>query len=351
MESFPSSRTINSTHQQFEEDQFLRVIDELTVALPEAIALRLLKCGGMLGIGLAPEEEPTLEQEYFKLRAAIYGAKDKPGIVQFLPDIQKDCHSVLLSRQVLCAANKARKPDTAGLIRALTIPGNVSPYETLYSVYDTAVESSYNTYENRLVKAYVQAVYSRLSRLHARLETSPFAFTHEMEGLFNAFRLARSRASFLNGVKTPFITLSHITMVLLKKPAYRAVLDGYLELLKQFLVRLEEPLLVHALTEFPSLYQLWGTLKVISATLQVCGQLGFRCNGHPLLKRDEAGLFVKVVADGQPAVELTRRATGTKVKIIPMKTVASNNQGRRSLHSRKTTRCDFIRYDVSGTRW
>ncbi|MBU6454573.1 MAG: DUF2357 domain-containing protein [Cyanobacteria bacterium REEB67] len=343
MASSPSSKTTDEEEPQ-DEGEFLRVINELTVSLPEEIALRLLKCGGMLGIGLAPQVEPTLEQEYFKLRAALYGTKERPGIVKFLPEIQKDCHSVLLSRQVLCAANKARKPDTAGLIRALTIPGNVSPYETLYSVYDTAVESSYNTYENRLVKAYIQAVYSRLSRLHVRLESAPFAFTHEMEDLFSAFRLARSRATFLNGVKTPFITLSHITMVLLKKPAYRAVLDGYLDLLKQFLVRLEEPLLVEALIEFYSLYKLWGTLRVINATLQACSQLGFRCTSHPLLKRDKHGLFVQVLANGQPAVELTRRATGTKVRIIPMKTIGTLEDKQSSTSDER----QFLAIEVSG---
>jgi hypothetical protein len=312
------------------EDDFLRVLNELTTAIPEATALRLLECGGLSGMSLHPEAEATLEQEYFKLRAAIYGTRERQGIVQFLPEIQSDCHEVLLTRQVLCAASKARKPDTAGLVRALSMPGNVSPYDTLYNVYDTTVESSYNTYENRLVKAYIQAIYGRLSRLQARLESTAFAFSHEMDGLLSAFRLARSRAVFLNGVKTPFITLSHITMVLLKKPPYRAVLEGYLELLKQFLVRLEEPKLLQAFNEFPYLYQLWGTLKVVNAVLQVCGQSGFRCVSHPLLKRDKAGLLVQIVADGQPAVELTRRATGTRVRLIPMKTAASGEQEQSS---------------------
>ena len=317
---FAESRSVAITPRQFSEDEYCRLMYELAVELPEATALSLLKCGGLLGMSLLPEDEATIEQEYFKLRASIMGSRERQGIVQFLPDIQRDCHQVLLTRHVLCAANKAKKPDTAGLVRALAIPGNISPYENLYNVYDSTVESSFNTYENRLVKAYIQALHGRLSRLQARLESAPSAFKDDVEALFGAFRLARSRAKFLKDVKTPFITLSHITMVLLKKPPYRAVLDGYLDLLKQTLVRLEEPALATPLNQFPFLYQLWGTLKTVKVVLEICGQSGFRSAGHPMLKRDKAGLFVQVVADGQPAVELSSRSTGTRVKLIPMKT-------------------------------
>jgi hypothetical protein len=62
---------------------------------------------------------------------------------------------------------------------------------------------------------------------------------------------------------------AHVTQVLLKRPLYRAVLEGYVEFQRTAVVRLEEPLLAAPLENLPRLYQVWGTLEVLAVLLEV----------------------------------------------------------------------------------
>jgi len=316
---FNETRPITIMPRQFTEAEYRRVLYELTELLPESIATHIQNSGGPSIASLEPDATTNPEQEYFKLRNAITGTKERPGVLQFLPAIQRDCHQVLLTRHVLAKASKARRPDIAAMVNAFSLPDNMTERGTIKNVFDTSVERSFNTYENRLVKAYLQAVHSRMSRLQAALESKPSPIAKNLEALFVSFRQARSRATFLSEVKTPFVSLSHITMVLLKKPAYRAVLEGYLELLKQSAVRLEEQALNTPLNEFPYLYKVWGTLKVINVLLQLCGESGYRCVSHGILDRDKWGPFVQLVADGKAAVEMVHPG-GMRIKLVPMKT-------------------------------
>ncbi len=108
-------------------------------------------------------------------------------------------------------------------------------------------------------------------------------------------------------------------MVLLKNPAYRAVLEGYLALNQQSSTRLEEQALSAPLNKFPFLYRLWANLKVLNVLLHVCTDLGYRCVSHHWVKSFRNGAFVQVINDGQIAVQLHNPTTGTQVNVIPLK--------------------------------
>jgi len=312
-------RIITVRPQHFNESECNRIIQELTELLPMSIAIELQKCGGLNGIRLVAPGQLSLEQECQRLRAAIKGTKEQMGILQLLPIIQKDCHQVLIPKHEMRRGNKTRRPDMAMLPLAMSMPGNVGSDGYLYQMFDLTVERSYETYENRLVKAYVQALQSQLLKLLSRLEAenAPPAVIREMQDLFDEFRLKCVRTEFLNKLRLPFIAVGHITMVLLKKPAYRTVLEQYLALFNRTPVRLKEPALNTALNKFPYLYQLWANFKVVNVMLKVCAEAGYRCIDHKWVRRDNDGFYFDVMKDCSIAIELFSAKTEKTVKLVP----------------------------------
>ncbi|MFA6210110.1 MAG: DUF2357 domain-containing protein [Candidatus Obscuribacterales bacterium] len=314
-------KIITVVPQLFTEAEFNSIIQDLKDRLPQLITSQLQECGGLSDTNLAVGNEPSIEQEFAKIQRAVSGTKEKLGILQLLPIIQRECHHVLVPRHELRKANQARKPDISKLPQAISMPGNLFPSGALKQMFDVTVERSFETYENRLVKAYVQALQSLMSRLQARLEAEPIPhIAKELDSLIGEFRLACTRAFFLREVRNPFVSGGRVTMVLLKNPAYRAVLEGYLSLFKQSSVRLEEPALDDPLKKFPYLYQRWANLTVIGVLLQVCIDLGYRSVSHPWFQRDHKGLFLPVMKEGEAGIKLSCPITGKVVSIFPWKT-------------------------------
>ena len=169
------------------------------------------------------------------------------------------------------------------------------------------------------MKAYVIALRSRVSRLQAELKSfAPSAMATDLDTLANEFHLAYMRAGFLREVKNPSLSSLRITMVLLKNPAYRAVLEGYLALNATASVTLDEPALYTLpLNHFPYLYQRWVNLKVLSALLQVSSESGFRCVSHHWVKSNQKSINIQVLNDGHPAVQLSCPTTGRFVSFVP----------------------------------
>jgi hypothetical protein len=100
------------------------------------------------------------------------------------------------------------------------------------------------------------------------------AAAQETNALRKRLARARAQAMFLNSVPELTRTPDHISMVLLNRAPYRAALEGYYELLRSVWVRLDEPALDAPLENFPYLYEVWGTLQVLSALLEVAAKLG-----------------------------------------------------------------------------
>jgi hypothetical protein len=98
-------------------------------------------------------------------------------------------------------------------------------------------------------------------------------------------------------------------MVLLKRPAYRALFEGYLELHRAAAVRIEDPALDAPLDNLPHLYQLWATLHVIDVAIEVATSLGFVVTHQELVGRDASGLFIKILRDGRSAIRLRHPAS------------------------------------------
>lgn len=309
-------RQITLMPRYFTEREIATMLDELTETLPKSIATQLIECGVQLGT-LA--HKPSLEDEYLELRRAIAGTKDRLGLLQILPVIQRECHHVLTPRTELRDSNQLRRPDISKLPGIMAMPGNVLSPDLVFQMYDMTVERSFDTYENRLVKAYVEALRGRLSRLQDKMDQAPPAVAGEIEALVNEFNLACVRATFLRQVRLPTVFTGRVTMVLLKNPAYRIIFEDYLALNQQSSVELEEAALNDPLNQFPFLYELWINLSVLNAMLQVCVEAGFRCVSHKWIKRYKRGIFIQMTNEEKAAVELMCPNTGRRAALVPWK--------------------------------
>ena len=307
-------RKVTLMPRYFTEGEFSSMLEELTDTLPKSIASQLIECGVRLG---TLENKPTAEEEYIELRRAIAGTADRLGLLQILPVIQRECHHVLVPRSELRDSNQLRRPDISKLPGVMSMPGNVLSPDLVFQMFDMTVERSFDTYENRLVKAYVEALRGRLSRLQERKEQVPPAVYVEIEALVDEFNLACVRATFLRQVRLPTVFTGRVTMVLLKNPAYRIIFEDYLALNQQSSVVLEEAALNDPLNQFPFLYELWANLRVMNAMLQVGVESGFRCVSHKWIKRYKRGIFIQMTNDEKAAIELMCPSTGRRAALVP----------------------------------
>ena len=136
----------------------------------------------------------------------------------------------------------------------------------------------------------------RIRRLHARLRSQHASSRHQRRAraTWHVARRRRREATFLDDVSSPRQLPTQLTMVLLRRPEYRAALEGYLEFRRTVSIHLDEPALDAPLENLPSLYETWGTLQVIKALADAAIDLGFTAT-EQLFRRDASGLFLRVL--------------------------------------------------------
>ncbi len=314
-------------------EAYSRLLEDLETRLPVSVALGLQGAGALSGIDFRPPGEATIAQELVRLRRAVLGTSNRPGLVEVLPELARDPHRILASTELWTFRERARRPHPARLAQALSV-GNLMADGRPKRVLDTRVEHTADVYENRLVKIYLQQVHLRLRRLLNVVEGG--RLTHilaEARPLLRRLLHARRQAAFLDEVSLLEHVPTRLTMVLLRRPPYRAALEGYLEFRRSASIRLEEPRLDAPLENLPSLYQTWGTLEVLSVLLQVAGKLGYRVRHQRLVGRDAGGLYVRVLPDGRPVVHLVHPDYDTVVKVTPERTYRGKSEGKSGLHS------------------
>ena len=288
---------------------------DLEVRLPVAVALTVQRAGGLAGLSLPPPGESNLAQEIARLRRVVNGVPgERPGLATILAHIAADPHRMLHSAERWVSQHRARRPTPTRLPAALSRPGNWNgPHPQ--AIIDRQVVATVDVYENRLVALLVAQVQQRLRSLVAWTSLTA-DLRPEVEALLATVDQAQRAATFLSEVTRPRHLPLHSTMVLLKRPPYRVALAVYLELLRSVVVRLDAPDLSAPLENLPRLYQLWCTLQVISALLVSATEAGYTIRTEQITRRDPAGLFLRVLPNGQPALTLDH-PTGGKLRLIP----------------------------------
>lgn len=306
------------------EDAFRTMLEELESRLPVSIVLRIRAMGGLSGLDDPRTDANTIDQELQILRRAVEGTDARPGLAAILPRLARDHHDMLVARDRWVRRERARRPAPQRLRDALTRgqnidfdPGGDAP-PLPKRVVDARVRHTADLYENRLVASYWREVDLRLRRLRPVLEHTRRADVRELaERLARKLAGARRAASFLDGVRFLELPPTRLTMVLLKRPAYRAALSGYQELHRSVRVAHNDPRLEAPLRNLPTLYQLWCTLVSLDVLADVAEEEGYQLGGQRLVRRFRRSAFFRVLPDGKPALRLVHPERGVGVRAIP----------------------------------
>ena len=311
------SFTIRS--EKLSREALARTVDALESGLPTSIAVGLQRLGGLQGIRLLPRRESTLAQEILRLRRAVRGTSRRLGLAQTLRSISRDPHRIFRSDDVWMRSDRVRRPQPARLALAVAAAGNISEDGALRRLIDQRVEHTADVYENRLLKTFVGEIASRLRRLLAEVADRETERT-QLEGLNTELRDAERAATFLTEVSTPRDLPIVLTMVLLNRPEYRAVLDGLVEFRRSVAVHLEDAALDAPLQNLPYLYQRWCLLEVIDAVTRVAGERGYRVVEERLSRRRQGALFIDVLPMGEPLVRYRHDESGTEAALTHERT-------------------------------
>jgi predicted component of viral defense system (DUF524 family) len=317
-------------------EAFAQMLEDLDTRLPTSVAIALQRTGALAGLKLPKLGETTLAQELVRLRRAVEGTNNRPGLTEILRLLAHDRHKILKTNEIRVRQEQVRRPSPGGLVQAFSRGHNLDANGRPIRVPDTRVEHTIDVYENQLVKLFFDLVNQRLRRVRYVFEADPKGkLLDEVNSLFAQLKKARQQAAFLDQVSQLKQQPNQITMVLLKRPPYHAALEGYLEFIRSPAVRLEESDLDAPLENLPLLYQVWGTLWVMATLIEVAGQQGYQVEKQCLVGRDKTGIYVRVLPNGQPAVVLTHPQHKTRVKLIPQRSYWNKHDELHSATGRK----------------
>jgi hypothetical protein len=302
--------------EKIKHESFTKLLSDLRDRLPAEVAIGFQRHGAMTGVRIVYPSETTFAEELLRLRRAVEGTECYPGLATVLPVIGRDPHKIFLTIEPWVRLDKARRPHPTRIAHVLTRSRNLNQQGVPEHVMDTRVEHTVDTYENRLLKMYVHQVAGRLRHL-LLITKDCFNLACQVDALERRLSKALHQAAFLNDVSLPNHLPSRISMVLIKRAPYRAALEGYLEFRRTSVVQLDEPALDAPLENLPYLYQLWGTMEVLTELLDVSASFGYHMRSQRLVRHCADGFYVKVLPDGLPALELVHQGTGTEVILIP----------------------------------
>jgi hypothetical protein len=299
-------------------ESFETLLADLETRLPASVAIGLQRAGGLAGLKILSPEDSTVAQELARLWRAVQGSATRRGLAAVLRELAEDPHQILRPDEVWTRTELARRPHPARLMHAVSAHPNLRLGEVPDRIIDQRVDTTVDVYENRLVRLYHDQVAQRLGRLQRQPEVRKSnSLGDEMNEIRAELASARRDAAFLDDVATTAHVPVQVTMVLLKRPAYHAAFEGYLELHRRISVFLDDPRLDLPLENFPALYQLWGTLSTCNVLLDVAARFGYRLEQQHLVRRVGTDVFVQAVPAGRLALRLVHPDHDTVVTLTP----------------------------------
>jgi hypothetical protein len=330
-------REVELAPAKFGEGAFARLLDDLQARLPHSIVLNLARTGAPLG-GVRHDtlRERSWENELELLRRAIHGVPGRPGLPALLERIAADPHKTLdaVDRRVHTA--RARRPGVDALRRALRTSREALDDDGLpLAIDDRRVVVSYDTPENRLVRAVCDQVRLRLHRLRAVGGALGAEVCAELDDVFQRFDRPVRAAAFLNYVSKLQGGPGRPSMVTMRDPRYRAVHRIWQDLTRQLLVTLDEPGLDVPLRNVPLLYERWVTLIAVDALLQAAEAAGWAIRSQRLIQRQPDGIYVRLLRDGVSVLELRNPRSGASASLVPQRAFAADIGVSRSASLRQ----------------
>lgn len=306
---------------------FEALLREVEQWLPYALAARLQRGGALGGLELRPPQDTSPAAEFARLRALAIGHSGAPGLQLLLRKIASDPHHVLVERTIDVAQERARRPHPVLLRQALYRGHRVDDAGLPVRLLDRRVESTFDTYENRLLKLVSATLQQRLRRLKPLLPAE--VRTEALEVLSDLDR-ARREADFLDEVSSSEIASLSPTQVLLRRGEYRYLLELWRQLWMSFEVRLEAAALESTLESVPDLYELWGSMAALSEIVTSLVEAGYHVVRQRLVRRRREGPIVELVQGPDPVAELAH-SDGSRVAISFQRNFSGSGTPLRSL--------------------
>jgi hypothetical protein len=308
-----SEETVRISPRKISQKGFECLLDDLDRHLPAAIAIGLARTGGLAGIEVRSLQARTVEEDLHRLETAVRGGA-APGLCDLLPTIAARPHQTFVAEHPWRTAAAARRPHPSKLPAALGRHNNIEKERTLKSVLDTSVRASFDVYENRLLRCFVDAVTGRLRMLSIHHQRQVRQLADE---LLSEVETIVRRCAFLGEVRDSRGVPTRLTTVLQHRPEYRAAFSAYKAFIESVRVELHQEERSSPLQNLPYLYELWASLSVIAALLSVATDLGFKVLRQQVVLRHPTGLWVRGLSSGTTALELKHPASGTRVQVVP----------------------------------
>lgn len=312
-----AAETVTLHSRKLPPGGFEAMLEDLHVHLPADVAISLKRAGGLAGVRLSDLKPATPEEELARLTRAVHGTQDRPGLASLLRVIARRPHEVLESYEVAVRRELLKRPRPAPLLQALSrsaLTSAAAGHHPALKLPDERVRHTVDVYENRVVKACAHLVRRRLRVLEGLAARQP-ALLAPVHGLQADLAAAVRAAPFLRDVRDLTGPPGKLTMVLLKRPEYRAALETLLELQRSLQVTLDDPGLLEPLANTPALYQTWGTLHVIRALADACTEAGFHLQKERLAVPHPGTLLLQVLPDGQDILLFRHPLDGRTVKL------------------------------------
>ncbi|MHC0037943.1 DUF2357 domain-containing protein [Pseudoneobacillus sp. C159] len=306
--------------RKISEPAYYQLIEDLNQNLPLDIVISLDRMSGFGAVRVAQKHQArTLAQELERFKRALEGTKDRLGLLEVVRLLQKNHHQVLSQRHEWTPRERVRRPHPAKLHYAFTRPRNLEGHKPI-EVIDTKMVHTVDTYENRLVKLFVHQVETGLKAAITKLKVLRKDESVRLaQDLVASLQKVLRKATFLKNVTLPQHFIAKSTMVLLKVPAYRAALEGYLELQRTPIIEANIPAMDAPLENLPFLYQFWATLKVYMSLLRVGSELGYLVKQQKLVSQSRNHFGLQVFKNGEAALILENPHTHTRITFYPEK--------------------------------
>ena len=203
--------------EKLSEHAYRQLIDDLQDRLPATVAIALQRAGALAGLRIIPRAGSTRAEELHRLRRACHGTRERAGLIDVLRALARTPHQVLMTVDVWTPRDRARRASPSSLRQSLTKPMNLDADMRPVIVPEQRVEHSVDTYEDRLLRGYLEQVNTRLRRvLSAAAANTSATAKAEASALLDQLLGARRDASFLDSVSELTEPPTRLTMVLAK---------------------------------------------------------------------------------------------------------------------------------------
>ncbi len=327
-----SDHTLRVRSSRLDSQAIDALFHDLEEWLPYRIATAAHGLGGLWGSVRILRREATVTQEFLRLRNAVRGSSTLPGLMDVLSRIQHDPHVSLVRVQPWVARDQVRRPSASALVSSLTRSSNVDASGLPIEVLDDRSVRTTDTPENRLVRAYVDVVDVRLRLLDHLLSTQDVhGYRQQVHALRGELDRAVRQVTFLPPSQRDTAVPQRPSTTMMKRPAYRATLKGYLALRRDLVPRMDDSAPEVKVQNLPFLYEVWAAALVLAAVLEAGRDRGFVLQDQRFAVQRLGELVIRISQGQQALAVLVHPVTKMRVTLFYQRQISGTSHGLRSL--------------------